>query len=76
MSVYDAKIAALDGSPDRLSEEKGKVTLMVNVASDTDLRNRTLARAPSRSSLIIRCGDFVDRQRCNPIAAPGCAQSR
>ncbi len=37
MSVYDAKIAALDGSPDRLSEEKGKVTLMVNVASKCGL---------------------------------------
>jgi glutathione peroxidase len=37
MSVYDAKIAALDGSPDRLSEEKGKVTLIVNVASKCGL---------------------------------------
>jgi glutathione peroxidase len=37
MSVYDAKIAALDGSPDRLSQEKGKVTLMVNVASKCGL---------------------------------------
>ena len=37
MSVYDAKIAALDGSPDRLSQEQGKVTLMVNVASKCGL---------------------------------------
>ncbi len=37
MSVYDAKIGALDGSPDRLSQEKGKVTLMVNVASKCGL---------------------------------------
>ena len=37
MSVYDAKVAALDGSPDRLSQEKGKVTLMVNVASKCGL---------------------------------------
>jgi glutathione peroxidase len=37
MSVYDAKIAALDGSADRLGEEKGKVTLMVNVASKCGL---------------------------------------
>jgi glutathione peroxidase len=37
MSVYDAKIAALDGSADRLGEENGKVTLMVNVASKCGL---------------------------------------
>lgn len=37
MSVYDAKIAALDGAPDRLGQEKGKVTLMVNVASKCGL---------------------------------------
>jgi glutathione peroxidase len=33
MSLYDTKLAALDGSPDVLANEKGKVTLMVNVAS-------------------------------------------
>ena len=33
MSLYDTKMAALDGSPDVLAGEKGKVTLMVNVAS-------------------------------------------
>ena len=33
MSLYDTKLAALDGTPDVLAGEKGKVTLMVNVAS-------------------------------------------
>src|SRR3954470_23187113 len=33
MSLYDTKLAALDGTPDVLAAEKGKVTLMVNVAS-------------------------------------------
>jgi len=33
MSLYDTKMAALDGTPDVLANEKGKVTLMVNVAS-------------------------------------------
>src|ERR1700745_1162377 len=33
MSLYDTKMAALDGTPDVLAAEKGKVTLMVNVAS-------------------------------------------
>jgi glutathione peroxidase len=37
MSLYDTPIAALDGSPDRLSKEGGKVTLMVNVASKCGL---------------------------------------
>jgi glutathione peroxidase len=33
MSLYDTKLAALDGSPDVLAAQKGNVTLMVNVAS-------------------------------------------
>jgi glutathione peroxidase len=33
MSLYDTKLAGLDGSPDVLANEKGKVTLLVNVAS-------------------------------------------
>src|SRR3954454_23433858 len=33
MSLYDTKLAALDGAPDVLANEKGKVTLLVNVAS-------------------------------------------
>src|SRR6267378_3318593 len=33
MSLYDTKLAALDGTPDVLAEQKGKVTLLVNVAS-------------------------------------------
>ena len=33
MSVYDTPIAALDGTPGVLADEKGKVTLLVNVAS-------------------------------------------
>jgi glutathione peroxidase len=33
MSLYDTKLAALDGTPDVLAAEKGKVTLLVNVAS-------------------------------------------
>jgi glutathione peroxidase len=37
MSLYDTPIASLDGSPDRLSKEGGKVTLMVNVASKCGL---------------------------------------
>ncbi|HEX5097455.1 MAG TPA: glutathione peroxidase [Acidimicrobiia bacterium] len=37
MSLYDTKIAALDGSPDVLASQKGNVTLMVNVASKCGL---------------------------------------
>ncbi len=37
MSLYETPIAALDGTPDRLSKESGKVTLMVNVASKCGL---------------------------------------
>ena len=33
MSLYDTKLAGLDGTPDVLANEKGKVTLLVNVAS-------------------------------------------
>src|SRR5207245_8845339 len=33
MSLYDTKLAALDGTPDVLADQKGKVTLVVNVAS-------------------------------------------
>jgi glutathione peroxidase len=33
MSLYDTKLAALDGTPGILANEKGKVTLLVNVAS-------------------------------------------
>src|SRR3954451_6119979 len=33
MSLYDTKLAALDSTPDVLANEKGQVTLMVNVAS-------------------------------------------
>ena len=33
MSLYDTKLAALNGTPDVLANEKGKVTLLVNVAS-------------------------------------------
>lgn len=35
--MYDTPIAALDGTPDRLTQESGKVTLMVNVASKCGL---------------------------------------
>ena len=37
MSLYDTPIHALDGTPDRLSKEGSKVTLMVNVASKCGL---------------------------------------
>ncbi len=37
MSVYDAKIAGLSGANDLLSSLKGKVTLVVNVASKCGL---------------------------------------
>jgi len=37
MSLYDTKLAALDGTPDALANEKGKVTLLVNVASKCGL---------------------------------------
>ena len=37
MSLYDTKVAGLDGTPDRLAGERGKVTLMVNVASKCGL---------------------------------------
>ena len=37
MAIYDTDIAALDGTPDALSDLKGKVTLVVNVASKCGL---------------------------------------
>jgi glutathione peroxidase len=37
MAIYDTDIAALDGTPDVLSGLKGKVTLVVNVASKCGL---------------------------------------
>jgi glutathione peroxidase len=37
MSLYETKIAGLDGTPNRLPTEQGKVTLMVNVASKCGL---------------------------------------
>jgi glutathione peroxidase len=37
MSVYETPIATLDGKPNLLAGEKGKVTLMVNVASKCGL---------------------------------------
>jgi glutathione peroxidase len=33
MSVYDVPLSSLEGTPDLLDEQKGKVTLLVNVAS-------------------------------------------
>ena len=33
MTLYDNDIAGLDGTPDQLGTQRGKVTLMVNVAS-------------------------------------------
>ena len=33
MTLYDNRIAGLDGSPNQLGTQRGKVTLMVNVAS-------------------------------------------
>jgi glutathione peroxidase len=37
MGLYETTIAGLDGTPDRLAGEQGKVTLMVNVASNCGL---------------------------------------
>ena len=37
MSVYETEIHALDGTPGLLADDKGKVTLMVNVASKCGL---------------------------------------
>jgi glutathione peroxidase len=37
MSLYDVPIASLDGNDGQLAEEKGNVTLMVNVASQCGL---------------------------------------
>jgi len=37
MSIYDLPINSLEGSPGELSEQKGKVTLVVNVASKCGL---------------------------------------
>ncbi|MEX2254698.1 MAG: glutathione peroxidase [Acidimicrobiia bacterium] len=37
MAIYDIPIAALDGSPNVLEDQRGKVTLVVNVASKCGL---------------------------------------
>ena len=50
MSLYDTKLAALDGTPDVLANEKGKVTLLVNVASFCGLTPQYEGCSSSRRS--------------------------
>ena len=70
MSLYDTPIGALDGTPDRLSKEGGKATLMVNVASKCGLtpQYEGLERLQERygdqgfSVLGFPCNQFLEQE--------------
>jgi glutathione peroxidase len=74
MSLYDTPIAALDGSPDGLSKEGGRVTLMVNVASRCGLtpQYEGLERLQERyadqgfSVLGFPCNQFLGQEPGSP----------
>jgi len=74
MSLYDSEIAALDGSPDRLPDEQGKVTLIVNVASKCGLtpQYEGLERVHERyadqgfSVLGFPCNQFLEQEPGSP----------
>ena len=54
MSVYDIPIAGLEGQPDLLAEQKGKVSLIVNVASRCGL-------TPQYEGLVKLHAQYADR---------------
>ena len=74
MSLYETPIAALDGSPDGLSKEDGRLTLMVNVASRCGLtpQYEGLERLQERyadqgfSVLGFPCNQFLGQEPGSP----------
>ena len=74
MSVYDVPISALDGSPDLLGEQRGKVTLVVNVASKCGLTpqyeglERMHERYADRGFTVvgIPCNQFLEQEPGTP----------
>jgi glutathione peroxidase len=74
MSVYEISISTLDGKKDLLAEQKGRATLMVNVASKCGLtpQYEGLERihekyAPQGFSVIgFPCNQFLDQEPGTP----------
>ncbi len=74
MTLYDNEIAGLDGTPDRLVDQRGKVTLMVNVASKCGLtpQYEGLERVHERyadrgfSVLGFPCNQFLGQEPGSP----------
>ena len=70
MSIYDVPIAALDGSPDLLGHQRGKVALVVNVASKCGLTpqyeglERIHERYADRGFTVlgIPCNQFLEQE--------------
>jgi glutathione peroxidase len=54
MSIYDTDIASLDGTPDQLKNQAGKLSLVVNVASQCGL-------TPQYSGLVKLQEQYADR---------------
>ena len=74
MSLYDNQIAALDGTAGRLGEQRGKVTLMVNVASKCGLTpqyeglERVHKRYADRGFAVLGfpCNQFMEQEPGTP----------
>ena len=74
MTLYDNQIAGLDGTPDRLGEHRGNVTMMVNVASKCGLtpQYEGLERVHERyadrgfSVLGFPCNQFLGQEPGSP----------
>jgi len=74
VTLYDNEIAGLDGTPDRLVDQAGKVTLMVNVASKCGLtpQYEGLERVHERyadrgfSVLGFPCNQFLGQEPGSP----------
>src|SRR5262245_1925524 len=70
MSIYDIPISSLDGTPDMLGEQRGKVALVVNVASKCGLTpqyeglERIHERYADRSFTVLGfpCNQFLEQE--------------
>ena len=74
MSIYDIPISSLDGKPDMLGEQRGKVALVVNVASKCGLTpqyeglERIHERYADRSFTVLGfpCNQFLEQEPGSP----------